>query len=153
MPVYCKIFILSDLTWKYHLSHINQKVSQALFSLKQVKHFLPKQCMKTYYSLIYSHLLYGTLVWENVTQSALCQTILLQKRAICLINNAKYNSHTDRLFHSSRILKLADLVEYQAALFAFDINTKKLLISFNDIFTFNRDLPNARVTRQSDHFM
>ena len=54
-------------------------------------------------------------------------------------------------FRSSRILKLADLVEYQAALFAFDLNTKTLPIPFNDMFTFNIDLPNARVTRQSYH--
>jgi len=39
------ILIDENLTWKHHLSHINQKVSRALFSLKQVKHFLPKQCM------------------------------------------------------------------------------------------------------------
>ena len=108
--------------------------------------------MKTsYYSLINSHLSYRNLAWVHATQSALRQTILLQKRAIRLINNAKYNSHTDPHFHSSRILKLADLVEYQAALFAFDLNTKKLPISFTEIFTFNRDMPNARVTRQSDH--
>jgi len=37
------ILIYDNLTWKHHLSHINQKVSRALFSLKQVKHFLPKQ--------------------------------------------------------------------------------------------------------------
>jgi hypothetical protein len=146
------ILIDENLTWKYHLSHINKKVSRALFSLKQVKHFLPKQCMKTlYYSLIHSHLSYGILVWGNATQSALHQTTLLQKRAIRLINNAKYNSHTDPLFRGSHILKLVDIVEYQAALFAFDLNTKKLPISFNDIFTFNRDLPNTRVTRQSDN--
>ena len=146
------ILIDENLTWKPHLSHINQKISRALFSLKQVKHFLPKQCMKTlYYSLIHSHLSYGNLVWGNATQSALHHTNLLQKPAIRLINNVKYNSHTDPPFRSSRILKLADLVEYQATLFAFDLNTKKLPISFNDIFTFNRDLPNARVTRQSGH--
>jgi len=129
-----------SLTWKPHLSHINQKISRALFSLKQVKHFLPKQYMKTLcYSLIHSHLSYGSLVWRNVTQLALPQTILLQKRAIRLINNAKYNSHTDLLFRSSRIVKLAESVEYQAALLAFDLNTRKLPILFNDIFTFNRD--------------
>ena len=49
------ILINENLTWKYHLSHINKKVSRALFSLKQVKHFLPKQCMKTlYYALTHS---------------------------------------------------------------------------------------------------
>jgi len=71
-----------------------------------------------YYSLIHSHLSYGNLAWGNATQSALRQTILLQKRDLHLINNAKYNSHTDPIFRSSRILKLADLVEYQGALFA-----------------------------------
>ena len=69
-----------------------------------------------YYSLIHSYLSYRNLVWGNATQSALRQTILLQKQATCLINNAKYNSHTDPLFHSSRILKVTDLVEYQAGL-------------------------------------
>ena len=70
-----------------------------------------------YYSLIHSHLSYGDLVCGNATSSALRQTILLQKRALRLIHNAKYNSHTDPLFRSSRILELADLVKYQAALF------------------------------------
>jgi len=141
------VLIDENLTRKPRLSHINQKVSRALFSLKQIKHFLPKQCMKTlYYSLIHSHLSYRILVWGNAPQLALCQTILLEKPAIRLINNAKYNSHTDLHFRSSRILKLADLVEYQVALFAFDLNTKKLPILFNDVFTFNRDLPNACLT-------
>ena len=87
------ILIDENLTWKNHLSYINTKVSRALFSFKQVKHFLPKQCMKTlYYALIHSHLSYGILAWGNATQSALRQTTLLQKRAIRLINNARYNT-------------------------------------------------------------
>jgi hypothetical protein len=99
------ILIDENLTWKHHLTHINKEVSRALFSLKQVKHFLPKQCMKTlYYSLIHSHLSYGLLIWGNENQSALRQMTFLQKNAIRLINNAKYNSYTDPLFRSSHII-------------------------------------------------
>jgi len=146
------ILIDENLTWKEHLSHINKKISYALFSLKQIKHFLPKQCMKTlYYSLVHPHLTYGILAWGNTTQSALHQTTMLQKRAIRLINNVKYNSHTDPLFRGSCVMKLNDLFEYQAALFAFDFKSKKLPISFNDMFIFNRDIPHSRLTRQSDH--
>ena len=145
------ILIDENLTWKEHISHVNKKISRALFSIKQVKNVLPKQCLKTlYYSLIHSHLSYGILVWGNATQSALRQTTLLQKRAIRLINKAKYNSHTDPLFRISHVMKLNDLMEYEATLFAFDFKTKKLPVSFNDIFMFNRDMPNARLTRQSD---
>lgn len=146
------ILIDENLTWKDHLTHINKKISRALFSIKQVKNILPKQCLRTlYYSLIHSHLSYGILAWGNATQSALRQTSLLQKRAIRLINNANYNSHTDPLFRGSRVMKLSDLVEYQAALFAFDFKAHNLPVSFNESYTFNRDLPFSRVTRQSDH--
>ncbi len=93
------ILIDENLTWKEHLSHINKKISRALFTLKQVKNVLPKRCMKTlYYSLIHSHLSYGILAWGNSTQTTLHQTTLLQKRAIRLINSAKYNSHTEEIF-------------------------------------------------------
>ncbi len=146
------ILIDENLTWKEHLSHINKKISRALFSMKQVKNVLPKQCLRTlYYSLIHSHLSYGILAWGNTTQSALRQTTLLQKRAIRLINHARYNSHTEPLFRGSRVMKLTDLLEYQATLFAFDFKAKNLPISFNDSFMFNRDMPNSRETRQSDH--
>ena len=129
------ILIDENLTWKHHLSHLNKKISRALFSIKQVKNVLPKQCLRTlYYALIHSHLSYGILVWGNSTQSAMRQTTLLQKRAIRLINNARYNSHTDPLFRTSHLMKLTDILEYQAALFVFDFKSSKLPVSFNDIY-------------------
>jgi len=76
------------------------------------------------------------------------QTTLLQKRVIRLINNARYNSHTDPLFRTSHLMKLTDIFEYQAALFVFDFKSNKLPVSFNDIFTFNRNMSHSRVTRQ-----
>ena len=76
---------------------------------KQVKHFLPYDSLKTlYYSLIESHLSYGILAWGNASESIKHRTIILQKCAIRAINKASYNSHTDPLFKSSKILKLND---------------------------------------------
>ncbi len=50
-----------NLTWKHHITEVNKKVSRALFSIKQVKHVLPIDSLRTlYYSLIYSHFSYGT---------------------------------------------------------------------------------------------
>ena len=75
---------------------------------------------------------------------------MLQKRAIRNINRAKYRAHTEPLFKSSLILKLTDLYEYQVTLFMFDYIANKLPISFHNTFKFNRDIENARITRQSD---
>ena len=65
----CEEKAATYLTWQYHVSHVNSKVARSLFAIKQVKHFLPKNSVKTlYHSLIHSHFSYGLLVWGN----ALC---------------------------------------------------------------------------------
>ena len=52
------------------MSHVNSKVARSLFAIKQVKHFLPINSMKTlYHSLIHSHFSYGLLVWGNASKS------------------------------------------------------------------------------------
>ena len=43
--------------------------------------------------------------------------LVLQKRTVRAINNAKYNSHTDPLSKTSGILKLNELYEYQCLMF------------------------------------
>ena len=112
-----------------------------LISIKQVKHVLPIQCLRTlYYSLIHSHISYGIVTWGSASQSALRHSILLQKRAIRIINNASFNSHTEPLFRSSKIMKITDMYEYQSALFIFDFIHDKLPASFRTTFRFNRDV-------------
>ena len=61
-----------------------------------------------------------------------------------------YISHTDPLFRASAIMKLHDILEYQEALFVFDFMRNKLPVSFSETFTFNKNVPNARLARQSD---
>ena len=103
-----------SLNWKSHVSAINSKIARAIFAIKQVKHFLPYDSLRTiYYALIHPHLSYGILAWGNAKDSILKKTILLQKRALRYIHNSGYNSHTDPLFQHSGILKLRDLYEFQ----------------------------------------
>ena len=42
-----------SLNWKSHVSAINSKIARAIFAIKQVKHFLPYDSLRTiYYALI-----------------------------------------------------------------------------------------------------
>ena len=145
------IYIDEHLTWKEHLSQVNKKVSCALFSMKQVKHIIPVQCLKSlYHTLVNSHLSYGILAWGNANKTSLKRTITLQKRAIRIVNDAKYNSHTEPLFKRNRILKLTDLYEHQVVLFMSEFINNTLPASFDNTFLFNINMPNARRTRQSE---
>ena len=147
------LYIDEHLTWKHHIAHVNTKVSKILFLIKQATTILPKDSLRTlYFALVHSHYSYGLLTWGNASKSALQRSIILQKWAVRVINNARYNSHTDPLFKASGILKLNDLYEYQCLMFMFDYIACKLPISFSGIFKYNRDNPDSRLTRQSDMF-
>ncbi len=144
------IFMDENLTWRDHISYINSKIARTLFSIKQVKNVLPRESLKTLYlALIQPHISYGILAWGNANQTHLSRTLILQKRAIRTITRSNYNSHTDPLFRSSKILKLSDLYEFQASLFMFDYLLDRLPHSFRGIFKLNHEIQ-QRETRQSN---
>ena len=89
------ILIDENLSWKQHISYLNSKISRTLFTINQVKHFLPYDSLtKLYSTLVESHLSYGIMTWGNASECAKYKILLLQKRAIRAINKANYNSHT-----------------------------------------------------------
>ena len=61
--------------------------------------------MILYKSLIASYLNYGLIIWGNESHKVLT----LQKKAIRLISNSSYISHTNPLFIQHKLLKLVDL--------------------------------------------
>ena len=136
---HCKflgITIDENLTWKCHLSNVNKKISNALFTIKQLKFSLPIESLHTlYFSLIHSHLSYGILAWGNATSSVLRKTETIQKRAIRTIHNKKFNSHTDPLFKRSRILRISDIYKLEVMLFMYDFINDSLPQSFRHTFS------------------
>jgi len=42
-------FLDENLSWKYHMAHVNKRISSALFSIKQVQNILPKDYLRTLY--------------------------------------------------------------------------------------------------------
>ena len=138
------------LTWKHHLNHVNLKISRALFAIKQIKHILPINSLRTlYYSMIHPHLSYGILAWGNAVQVNLNRTITIQKRAIRTINRASYNAHTDPLFKKCNILKLHDLYDYEVAQFMYRYHSNQLPKSFDNMFQYNYEMQVIHRTRQS----
>jgi hypothetical protein len=138
------------LSWKYHLSYINNKISRSLYQIKQIKNTLPTDSLKTlYFAMIHPYILYGILAWGNVTPSAMKRTWTLQKRAVRYINNTAYNSHTDPLFRKSNILKISDQFIYEVSLFMHDYTMNKLPLSFTNVFKYNHEIQRNYETRQS----
>jgi len=137
-----------NLTWKHHINTLKSKISRSLFALNRVKNILPHDILKSlYFSLVQSHLMYGIQAWGSSIHINKIESI--QKRAIRIINNKVYNSHTDPLFRQNNILKVRDLYQFQNALFAHDYKHITLPRSFRTYFTEHNQ--NKTSFRHPDH--
>ncbi len=137
-----------NLTWNEHINYISKKISQSLFAMYRVKYALPLTALTSlYYALIHSHLNYAIQIWGN--SNDMYKLITRQKRAIRLISNKPYLSHTEPLFKQKRILKVDDLYKTQIALFMHDLQNNKLPMSFNQ-FNAKRTRRYTIATRQTN---
>ena len=104
--------------------------------------------MKTlYYSLIHPHITYCLLAWGNANKNILKKITILQKRAIRLIDQAHYNSHSEPIFNKLNILKISDQYELDVVLFMNKFQNKKLPTSFHD--RYNHEVHASHITTQS----
>ena len=100
------ITIDETLSWRPHLQIIGNKISRGIGILKKLKHTLPTNTLVTLYiSLILPHVYYGNLLWGFNHSNIL----KLQKTAVRVICNAKYNAHSSMLFKRLNILKVTDV--------------------------------------------
>ena len=108
----------STLSWTPHHKKVISKVSRALGVIKQVKKVLPMSALKTLYSsLNLPHFNYGLKLWGSS-----CNAVeLIQKRAVRVVTNSKYFAHTSPLFKAQKLMRVADLYNYQCLIFHYKI--------------------------------
>ena len=99
--------------------------------MNRFKRYLPISAMKLMYdSLILSHLQFGItnwgFEWDRISK--------LQKRALRILTNSKYNAHTEPLFKQLRLLKVNDIFDVQCLKVWYKFVNKKLPNYFRDIF-------------------
>ena len=102
--------INEHLTWSTHASKIGNKISSSIGIINKLKHFLPQHILKTMYSsLVLSQLNYSILAWGFESS----RIFKLQKKAVHIISNSKYNAHTEPIFKTLRLLKVEDIFKLQ----------------------------------------
>lgn len=86
------VLIDQNLTWNKHVIYISNKLSRTCGVLSKLKNMLPKNILQLIYNALFlSHLNYGITAWGFHSCNRL---IKLQKKAIRIISNSKYNAHT-----------------------------------------------------------
>jgi hypothetical protein len=121
------VYLDPKLNFKFHINKLVNKISRSLYMVKLSKNFLTAGVLKSlYYALIHSNLIYGLHIWSSAASSTLNPLEKIQKKAIRTINLTPYNSHTEPLFKSNKILPLKYLIEYFNILFMYDYTNNLL---------------------------
>ena len=125
---------------------MSTKVSRTLGSLSRLKKYLPGNILRLLYnSLVLPHLQYGILIWGFKPG----RLFKLQKRAVRIITNSKYNAHTDPIFRRLNLLKLDDIFRCNALRFVFKLFNDGLPSYFTDTLLTNGP-SHTYPTRESD---
>lgn len=110
------------LNFSSHIDLISEKISKSIGVLYKLKSLnTPKSILKQiYFSLIHSYLSYTICTYAGTYAIHLNRLLLLQKRALRIINNVSYLAHTDTLFFSNKILKIHDMYKLSIGLYMYE---------------------------------
>ena len=125
------------MNWNSHTQKNANKISCTLGVINRLKRYLPLSAMKLMYdSLILSHLQFGItnwgFEWDRISK--------LQKRALRIMTNSRYNAHTEPLFKQLHLLKVKDTFEIQCLKFWYKYMNNKLPNYFRNKFTYNHEI-------------
>ena len=89
-----------------------------------------------YYSMIYPYLTHGVLLWGSISKTSLKPIETMQKKALGIIGNTSWDTHTNILFKELKILKFTDISKYHMHLAKFiflQTNNIQLSCSTNNV--------------------
>jgi hypothetical protein len=145
------VYIDDELEWDQHIKYVSSRLNSGCYAINSVKRILPLHNLKQlYYSLVHSHITYGTTLWGSAHKYKLKKIEVAQNKSIRNIFNAPYNAHTSILYKKLNIPKLHDIYQIQLGKFMYDYSTSSLPPPLQSLFTPNRDIHNHN-TRNSNN--
>jgi hypothetical protein len=134
------VIINQTLTWTDHISVVTHKVNKSIGILSRLSKSLPSCVLiSIYQSLVAPYYDYCNIVWAINNSLVLDQLQKTQKRAIRIITNSPFNSHTRPLFSKLNILPIMSLNKLRVGCFMFCALHGLLTDYFNCMFVQNSD--------------
>ena len=132
--------------------HVDHKLSRNIGVINHVKNIFTLQVLSSIYTtLILPYLNYGILALGNPCKTLNDRILILQKRALRIIHNVYFRSHTNHLFLQDKILKINDSYSWYLGVFISQLINNEYPLPIASIFPKNNKI-HSYPTRQSNHF-
>ena len=117
------------LQWKTHTSKLLMKLKQNINLLKVSNKFLTKSSKKIYYyAHIYSHIIYGLVVWGNMTDSG--TKMKVQKCMDICFNLITHQSPTIANYKKEKMLRLEELIQIENMKLGYNLEHSSTAINY-----------------------
>ena len=99
------VVLSSNLSWNLHIDNISSKLARGIGILFRLSKAIPKQCLKFAYNAFFlPYLTYCISVWGNCSRTNYSRLLILQKRAIRIVNRLPPLAHISHQFKTLRVL-------------------------------------------------
>ena len=147
---YLGILVDENLKWESHINYVCKKISRNIGIMGRVRYYLsPKELSLLYNAIVLPHLNYCAVIWGSAYQTRLQKIVILQKRAVRIIDHKPFRFPSHELFIKYNVLKFPDLVIEQNIVILKSFLNDTLPIPMKDMFHINRPLN----TRAPDQFI
>ena len=108
------VYIEENLTWKYHIEHVCNKVFKSIGIMYKTRNIFSKRIMKQLYFLfIHRYLNYANITWTSTNKSNLISFCRQQKHAIRIIYDKDRFAHRKPLFKHAKLLTVYEIDLFQ----------------------------------------
>ena len=104
-----------------------------------------------YFTLVHPYFKYCNVIWAVNRTVSLESLFRMQKRAIRVVSNSKWNSHSSPLVIKMNVLTLYHVIQFQTCCFMHKIHNHILPINFQSLFNINYCIHDHN-TRRIDNF-
>ena len=132
------------ISWNSRTQKIANKLSRTLGVMNRLKRYLPLSAMKLNLSHLQFRITNWDFAWDRKSK--------LQKCALRIMTNSRYNAHTEPLLKQLHLWKVKDIIEIQCLKFWCKYFNNNLPNYFRNTFTYNHELHDIE-TRNHDRLL
>ena len=129
------VILDEHLTWNEHIIEVCNKLRRLFHVFYSIRRYLNIGNIKTlYYTLIYSKIKYGLIVYGMAGTTKLNKIQFLQNQLLKVLSSKKFRHSTDKLHNEFEILKVQDIINQEILTFVFKYFANSLPPVFNNYY-------------------
>lgn len=149
---YLGVVIDKSLKFSSHINHLSNIVSRNIGVIGRIRYFIDKRtALLLYNTLILPYLNYCTLIWGVNYASQLNKLVILQKKAMRIIENVFAPQSSEPIFKQYGVLKVTDIARSQMLIIMHKCVIRELPKTFDSLYILHAD--NGRHTRNTKHIV